>query len=119
MKAIPHAWSSVASDQPIPLLGRQLISGEEMLLARVELAAGCHVAVHQHQSEQMAVVISGRVRWTLGEPGGEQTTYEMGGGEVMQLPAWSWHGVDALEDTLIIDILSPPGAMGVDRQGKE
>lgn len=27
------------------------------------------------------------------------------------------HGVDALEDTLIIDLLSPPGAMGIDSQG--
>jgi quercetin dioxygenase-like cupin family protein len=40
----------------------------------------------------------------------------MRGGEVLQIPGNVWHGVSALEDTYIIDILSPPAAMGVDSQ---
>lgn len=111
--AIPHKWESLIRDTPIPLLTRWKVEGEHMLLARVLLEKGCVVPLHQHESEQMAVVISGRVRWTVG-PQGDQREIEMGAGEVLQLPSWVWHGVAALEDTMIIDILSPPGPMGVD-----
>jgi quercetin dioxygenase-like cupin family protein len=84
-----------------------------MLAARVVLHKGCEVKVHHHPSEQIAMIMSGRVRWTLGEDGRQ---VEVGPGEVVHLPANVPHGVYALEDTLIFDILSPPGAMGVDTQ---
>lgn len=84
-----------------------------MLAACVELKQGCVVAVHSHPSEQIAIVVSGRVRWTIGS---QSEQVEMSGGEVLVLPSNVLHGVEALEDTLIFDILSPPGAMGVDSQ---
>lgn len=118
MDATAYRWSEVDPDNPIALLSRQMVQGEQMLLARVHLERGCHVALHQHVSEQMAVVVSGHVAWTLGADGDPaQRTVEMRGGEVMHLPSNLWHGVDAIEDTEIIDILSPKGPMGVDRQG--
>ncbi|HJP82149.1 MAG TPA: cupin domain-containing protein [Fimbriimonadaceae bacterium] len=116
MSAIPYSWSMIPSDHPVELLHRQKIEGEQMLLARVHLEKGCHVALHHHVSEQMAIVIAGRVEWTLGEEGTVQEKVVMSFGEVLHIPANVWHGVDALEDTLIIDVLSPPGAMGVDSQ---
>jgi quercetin dioxygenase-like cupin family protein len=91
--------------------------GDQMLLARVRLEKGCEVALHRHDSEQMAVVLSGHVVWTVGaegEPNRRQV--EMRGGEVLQIPGNVWHGLTAIEDTIIIDILSPPTAMGVDSQ---
>jgi quercetin dioxygenase-like cupin family protein len=118
MEAIPYSWTNVESDQPISLLTRQRITGEKLLVAKVHLASGCHVALHQHENEQMAMVLSGHVVWTLGAAGDPaQRKLEMRGGEMLHLPANVWHGVDAIEDTDIIDVLSPPGAMGVDRQG--
>lgn len=87
--------------------------GQQMLAARVHLHEGCTVAVHRHDSEQIAVIVSGRVRWTLGEEGRQQ---EAGTGEVVHLPSNFPHGVVALEDTIIIDFLSPPGPMGIDNQ---
>ena len=116
MDPIAYRWLEIEEDQPIALLSRKRVNGEQMLLANVRLTKGCHVALHQHVSEQMAVVVSGHVRWTLGPAGGEQKSLEMKGGEVLHLPENCWHGVEALEDTEIIDILSPPGAMGVDSQ---
>jgi quercetin dioxygenase-like cupin family protein len=109
--ARPYRWSEAEEDNPIPLLTRKRIWGEKMLLARVKLEKGCLVAVHTHESEQIAVLISGHVRWTVA---GEQ--FEMGEGEVLHLASNVPHGIEALEDTEIIDILSPPGAMGVDSQ---
>lgn len=39
-------------------------------------------------------------------------------GQVVLLPSNCLHGVETLEDSLLIDVLSPPGPMGVDSQGE-
>lgn len=117
MDELAYSWGEVEADNPVPLLQRQKILGEQMLLARVQLEKGCHVALHSHESEQIAIVVSGKVRWTLGAEGSpERRELEMVGGQVLRLPSNFPHGVDALEDTLIMDVLAPPGAMGVDSQ---
>ncbi|MBS1724317.1 MAG: cupin domain-containing protein [Armatimonadetes bacterium] len=119
MDPLLHPWDAVPVDSPVPLLQRQMITGDQALLAMVNLAKGCHVALHSHASEQFAYVVSGRVLWTLGAEGSsERRQVEVTGGHVVRLPANFPHGVDALEDTVILDILAPPGAMGVDSQGR-
>ncbi len=105
--------ASLEADCPIELLTRRRIQGAQILFAEVRLAKGCHVAFHQHPSEQVSYLVSGRVRWILGEEKREQV---IGPGEVVLLPGNVPHAVDALEDSVIIDILSPPAAMGVDSQ---
>lgn len=107
------AWDTVAADQPVPLLTRRKIEGANMLCAMINLGKGCVVAVHHHESEQIAYVISGRALWTLGP---EREQVEVTGGHVVRLPSHFPHGVEALEDTVILDVLSPVGAMGVDNQ---
>ena len=104
-------WQAVPTDTPIPLLSRQKIEGDNMLFAMVNLTKGCLVPVHSHISEQFAYVISGKVRWTLGKEGRNVTVT---GGNVVRLPSNFPHGVEALEDTVILDVLAPVGAMGVD-----
>ena len=115
MEPTVHALTEVAEDCPIPLLSRRRIFGEQMLFAHVHLAKGCIVAVHAHESEQIAYIVSGSVRWTIGGPGKERQLV-VTGGNVVHLPSHFPHGVEALEDTVIVDILSPPGMMGVDSQ---
>lgn len=109
---------SVAKESPVPLIFRRRVFGDRILFAEVHLEKGCHVAPHSHESEQVAYVVSGRVRWNLGAKGSDEyREVETTGGHVVVLPSNFPHGVDALEDTLIIDLLSPPGEMGIDRQG--
>ena len=117
MKANLYTWTEVESDHPISLLTRQKVTGERILVARVHLLPGCKVALHQHESEQIACVLSGRVRWGIGDPSSEdRQELEMIGGQVLHLPSNLPHEVTALEETWILDLLSPPGAMGVDSQ---
>jgi len=111
MEATIHPMAEVPEDSPIPLLTRRRIFGEQMLFAHVHLAKGCVVAVHSHVSEQIAYIVSGSVNWTLGD-----RQVVVNGGNVVHLPSNFPHGVEAMEDTVIIDILSPPGMMGVDSQ---
>lgn len=115
MKPSNYRWDDVEADHPIALLHRKRLFGERMLVARVHLEKGCVVENHFHESEQIAIIISGHVRWNIGAPGSsEWREQEMFGGEVLVLPSNCPHGITALEDTEIIDVLSPPAAMGVD-----
>jgi len=113
MDAVAHVWNDIPEENPIPLLTRRMVKGEKMLVASVRLAKGCHVALHHHESEQIAMVLSGHVRWFFGDG---RPDLEMVGGQVLVLPSNVPHGLDALEDTEITDVLSPIGPMGVDSQ---
>jgi quercetin dioxygenase-like cupin family protein len=117
MAATIQSIDHVQRDNPIALLTRRRVFGEQMLWAYVDLAQGCEVAMHSHENEQIAYVISGRVRWKLGEPNSpEYREQEVAGGTVVHLPGGFPHGVQALADSVILDVLAPPGEMGVDRQ---
>lgn len=111
-------WSNVTPDSPIPLITRWATAGESMYAARVVLAKGCEVASHRHESEQIATVIRGKVLWRLGEPGSPDYREVMvEAGTFVVLPSNQWHGVYAVEECEIIDVLSPVSEMGIDKQG--
>ncbi|MHB8635047.1 MAG: cupin domain-containing protein [Fimbriimonadaceae bacterium] len=115
MKAKLYRWADVTPDQPIDSLSRRLVRGEQAMVAKIHVAKGCFIKPHSHVSEQISLVISGRTRWFLDDDGHE---YVAGPGEVIVLPGGCRHGMEALEASDLIDIVSPPGAMGVDAQGK-
>ncbi len=115
--AIHHRWSDLPTDAPMPLLERQRVIGANAMISRVLLRRGCDVPSHSHANEQFACIISGRLRFGLGEPGSpEHRTIDVRAGEVLHLPANVPHSAVALEDTLVLDIFSPPSATtGIDR----
>jgi quercetin dioxygenase-like cupin family protein len=119
MHPLVRSWDGIEQDNPVPKLFRKRLKAERIMVARVELEPGCEVAQHSHEMEQVACVMSGRVLWRLGTPGTpEYHEVETVGGQVVELPSHFPHGVTAIERTLIFDILSPPGEMGVDSQGR-
>ena len=114
-----QAWKDLPQDNPVPLLFRRKALGERILVARITLLKGCQVASLHHESEQVCTVLSGLLRWSFGQPGStEFRRQDIGPGEVLVLPSQTWHGVEALEDSEVIDMLSPPGPMGVDEQAR-
>ncbi|MFI5385874.1 MAG: cupin domain-containing protein [Fimbriimonadales bacterium] len=117
MQNLRHRWTDIVPDNPVPLLHRRMVTGEQMLAAMVHLEKGCKVDLHHHYSEQIAYVIDGHVRWGVGNPGTpEREEFEMKGGEVLHLPSNLPHEIVALEESTILDMLAPPGPMGVDAQ---
>ena len=110
--ACVYNWDSLAVDHPIALLDRRRIMGEHVMLSHVTLHKGFTVATHQHENEQMAVVLSGCVRFTVEDPAREVIVKA---GEVLHLPSNVPHAAEALETSVILDIFSPPSATtGVD-----
>ena len=101
----------------MPLLQRRRIIGRKMMISEVLLEKGCVVPSHAHENEQIACVIRGRIRFDLGELGSsEYEQVELTGGEVLHLPCNVPHGAEALEETLVLDLFSPPSEKtGIDK----
>ena len=87
-------------------LERRLITADRMMLAHVYLEKGCVVPKHSHENEQLTYILEGALHFWIGEDGEEELTLHAG--EVLVIPSNVPHKAEALEDTLDVDIFSPP-----------
>jgi quercetin dioxygenase-like cupin family protein len=96
-------------DHPVesvnPLFDRQLVTGERTMLARIVLRKGCIVPLHSHENEQIAYVLEGALKFQIQ---GREITVRAG--EVLVIPSHVPHSAEALEDTVDLDIFTPPRA---------
>jgi quercetin dioxygenase-like cupin family protein len=105
-KATWHRWDDMPKERVSDLLQRRLITGDRMMLAHVYLDKGCVVPKHSHENEQITYILEGALHFWLGEDGQEEVVVRAG--EVLLIPSNLPHKAEALEDTLDIDIFSPP-----------
>lgn len=104
-----HQWESMPREKLSPLLERRLITGERTMLAHVYLKRGCVVPLHSHMNEQMTYILEGALRLWLGTEGTpDYKVYDVHAGEVLLIPPHVPHRAEALEDTLDLDIFTPP-----------
>jgi len=97
-----HPWSEWPVEQLNPLIGRQMLHTETMTVARIILAKGALVPRHQHPNEQITNVLEGRLRFVLGD---EERI--VGVGTTVLIAADLPHEVEALEDSIALDVFSP------------
>jgi quercetin dioxygenase-like cupin family protein len=100
-KYIP--WKSVELENLNPLLKRQFIVGEKVMISRVLLKKGCVVPMHSHHNEQITYILEGALKFKLN---GDEVV--VGAGEVLCIPPNVPHEATALEDTVDLDIFTPP-----------
>lgn len=100
-----YCWEDVAAEDLSPALRRRMVWGHEVMLARVELKKGAVVPVHRHVHEQWSCVQQGLLRLVAGE---EERVYDVRPGEMLYLPSNAPHAAEALEDTVVLDVFSPP-----------
>ena len=81
-----------------------LVTGEQIEVGLLRFKAGEGATEHAHPHEQVLMVLTGRVRMTIG---GE--THELGPREVAHLPPNVPHSLSALADT---EVLSAKGIVG-------
>lgn len=86
---------------------KPLLKGDHMALLEVHLHRGVASATHVHAHESLIYVVSGRLRTTVGS----QVTL-LGPGEAGRHPARVAHSVEALEETVFIEIKSPAPDIG-------
>ena len=101
-----YKWSEVPLETVTPMLDRKLITGDDMMIAQVFLKKGCIVPRHQHHNEQITYILQGALRFWIGED--ESRVQDVHAGEVLTIPSNVWHKAEALEDTLDLDVFSPP-----------
>jgi quercetin dioxygenase-like cupin family protein len=99
-------WDDLEWEKVNDKLDRRLITGQRVMLAHVLLRKGCVVPKHRHENEQFTYILQGALRFLLGDDGKEEVIVRTG--EVLHLPSNVWHEAHALEDTLDMDIFSPP-----------
>jgi len=101
-----HRWNDMPRERVNDLLERRLITGERMMLTHVYLKKGCIVPRHSHHNEQLTYILEGALRFWIGED--ESETLVVRAGEVLHIPGNVPHKAEALEDTLDVDVFSPP-----------
>jgi quercetin dioxygenase-like cupin family protein len=99
------AWNDVEVEAMNPLLGRQLIVGHQVMLARVLLKKGCIVPLHSHVNEQLSYILEGALKFYID---GKEIVVRAG--EVLTIPPNMPHKAEAMEDTVDLDIFNPPRA---------
>jgi quercetin dioxygenase-like cupin family protein len=115
-----YRWNDMPKEKVNDLLDRRLVTGERMMLAHVYLKKGCIVPSHQHENEQLTYILEGALHFWIGPEGpaasdgpdgagnDERKEIVVRAGEVLHIPSNVWHKAEALEDTLDVDVFSPP-----------
>ncbi|MFJ9500401.1 cupin domain-containing protein [Brevibacillus centrosporus] len=77
-------------------------AGDNMMVVRVEAPKGAVAPGHAHPHEQISMIISGSVRFRIGN---EERV--LGPGELVHIPSQAEHEAEMLEDALFLDIFQP------------
>lgn len=101
LKHIP--WKDVQIENLNPLLGRQIVVGEQVMVARILMKKGCVVPLHTHVNEQVSYILEGALKFFI--DGKEIVVHA---GEVLCIPSNMPHKAEAVEDTVDLDIFYPP-----------
>lgn len=97
------SWGSVELETLNPLLQRQLVVGQDIMVARVLLKKGCIVPLHSHYNEQVTYILDGALKFWID---GKEIVVNTG--EVLTIPPHMPHKAEALVDTVDLDIFNPP-----------
>jgi quercetin dioxygenase-like cupin family protein len=109
-----YRWDSMKKERVSDMLERRLITGDRMMLAHVYLKKGCIVPKHSHENEQLTYILEGALKFWIGEDGAREIT--VSAGEVLLIPSNVPHKAEALEETLDVDVFSPPRQDWLDKK---
>lgn len=98
-------WDDVPMETVNPMMRRQIITGELMTIARIYFKDGFLVPRHSHHNEQITQVISGLLRFRLGENGEDEI--DVGPGEAIVIPANLPHEALVVGDVVEMDMWAP------------
>ena len=97
------AWDDIPKEELSAKITRRIVTGERVMAAIVELAEGAEVPAHSHESEQITYVVSGWLRFTMGDG----SIIDVRTGETLVIPSNVEHAAVAMEDTVDMDCFSP------------
>lgn len=104
-----HPWIDIAPG----IRRRTITSGTSMYQMVAQLDAGSRMPEHKHPQEQIVHILEGRMKLIVsGVP------HELKGGDSFYLARDVPHGVETIDDTMVLDTFSPPrdDYLALDRQ---
>lgn len=96
-------WDKLPTESLNPFMDRQMVVGDKVMVARVLLKKGGVVPMHHHHNEQISYIESGALLFTI-----EGRDITVRAGEFLCIPPNVPHTAKALEDTVDIDLFTPP-----------
>ena len=100
-----YRWQAVENEALNPRVLRRVIHTAAMTVAHMTLLKGAVVPEHSHVQEQICTVERGALKFTVS--GREQVVRA---GETLALASMEPHSAEALEDSHVLDVFSPPRA---------
>jgi quercetin dioxygenase-like cupin family protein len=89
--------------EAVPGVHRRVLScGDQVMVVQFRIAQGAEVPVHTHPHEQVGHVVSGRMRFRLGDD-----ERELGPGDGYAVPGNVPHGAVGVTDTIAVDSFHP------------
>ena len=79
-----------------------LVYGEKTLMGQFRLAKGAKIPMHEHPHEQTGMIISGRLRFQVGDEAFDATS-----GDAWNIPGDVPHSAEAMEDSVVIEVFAP------------
>ncbi len=99
-------WDAVSREQVNPSMVRRIVSGEKMMVARMNFKDGFVVPLHHHVHEQITQVISGSMRFWFGT--NKEQVMDLHAGDLVVIPSNLPHEALMIGDVEEIDSWSPP-----------
>ena len=99
-------WNNVPSEEVNPSMKRKIVSGEKLMIARMNFKDGFLVPLHQHIHEQVTQVVSGKMRFWFGA--NKEQTMDLLPGDVIVIPSNLPHEALMIGDVEEIDTWAPP-----------
>jgi len=82
---------------------RTLTWGERSMMSQTVVKAGRELPEHAHPHEQLTYIVKGRLELRVGDE-----TFDLVEGDCIFVPGDRPHYAKALEDTVALDVFSPP-----------
>jgi quercetin dioxygenase-like cupin family protein len=96
-------WNELTDHRVNDLLSRRFVVGEKGMLVMITLKKGCIIPMHKHPEEQFSYILKGKAQYEIA--GKEPVIVEEG--SVVHVPGNLEHALEALEDTLDLDVFTP------------
>lgn len=96
-------WDDVPIEHLNPKLDRQFFTAGGVTLARLSMKKGLLIPTHHHVSEQITSIVSGELKMWI-----EGNEMILRAGDVLCIPPNLPHHTEALQDTVCLDVFSPP-----------
>ena len=101
--ALVTDWGKVPVEQVADGIKRQMVIGQRVMVCRFTFDPFVVTDVHSHPHEQITMVVSGKVRFTI-----DGQIVIAAPGDVLHFPPENQHGATMLdEEVVLLDIFSP------------